>query len=273
MRERHWEKLKEETQSFDQKSAEFTLEKVFEIGLNEHLVSPYKQVARVGSAEDIKQQIDDHLMDMRRQKAKEAREFNNINNEHVLPTAQIAGIVQRCVDISKLQWVKWEDTFPNANWKPAADTPFHRIFVPTVDTARLKTISGCLVDTKINETDSIQMPLVLFEDATRHVCRFSRTISLPLGHTMFVCVGGSGRESFARLGVFVSNYGVFTIEITRNFHLPQFRDCLKDLYRKTGLRDSTREEAQIRGISATPDLLSNLFIQHPFETEEKALFS
>ncbi|KAK2958479.1 putative Dynein axonemal heavy chain 10 [Blattamonas nauphoetae] len=95
MRERHWEKLKEETQPFDQTSAEFTLEKVFEIGLNEHLdliqsiagqaaeeaviekkireveqtwnemeyiVSPYKQIASIGSTEDIEQQIDDHLM-------------------------------------------------------------------------------------------------------------------------------------------------------------------------------------------------------------------
>ncbi|KAK2944659.1 putative Dynein axonemal heavy chain 2 [Blattamonas nauphoetae] len=82
MRERHWEKLKEETQPFDRKSAEFTLKKVFEVAAEEaviekkireveqtwnemeYIVSPYKQVARIGSTEDIEQQIDDHLMEL-----------------------------------------------------------------------------------------------------------------------------------------------------------------------------------------------------------------
>ncbi|KAA6353565.1 MAG: putative Dynein heavy chain, axonemal [Streblomastix strix] len=199
MRERHWDKLKEETQPFDHRSDDFTLDKIFEIGLPEHLeliaqiagqateeaviekkieevtafwnqqeyiLTTYKNIARIGSVEDIEQQIDDHLMelasmkgsryvatfvtelenwehlltqmmltteklmmaqkewlylesifgvseDMRRQMAKEARDFSNVNAEWerivkqiladklVLHTSQIPQIVIRCTDVQK----------------------------------------------------------------------------------------------------------------------------------------------------------------------------
>jgi dynein heavy chain len=70
-----------------------------------------------------------------------------------------------------------------------------------------------------NETGSIQMPLVLFNDAMKHLARISRIITIPNGNAMLVGVGGSGRESLARLAAFVSDYSVFMIEITRNFKL------------------------------------------------------
>jgi dynein heavy chain len=95
-------------------------------------------------------------------------------------------------------------------------------------------LKTCLLEklSAYNETGSIQLPLVLFADAMRHLTRISRIITQPLGHALLVGVGGSGRESLARLATFVSDYAVFMVEVTRNFRLQQFRDCLKDLFRK-----------------------------------------
>jgi len=40
------------------------------------------------------------------------------------------------INNEKNEWNKWEDRINASVWKPSANTPFHKMLVPTVDSAR-----------------------------------------------------------------------------------------------------------------------------------------
>ena len=87
----------------------------------------------------------------------------------------------------------------------------------------------------------LPMNLVFFRDAMRHVCRIHRILRTPRGNALLVGVGGSGRQSLARVAAFLTRdkesnrMGVFSIEITKQYRLIEFHEDLKKLYQKTGV--------------------------------------
>ena len=64
------------------------------------------------------------------------------------------------------------------------------------------------------------------------MCRISRVVSLPGGHALLVGVGGSGKQSLARLAAHVAGVEVFTINVSSTYGMTEFRNDLLTLYSK-----------------------------------------
>ena len=62
-----------------------------------------------------------------------------------------------------------------------------------------------------------QMNLVLFEDAMTHICRINRILEAPRGNALLIGVGGSGKQSLARLAASISSLEVFQITLRKGF--------------------------------------------------------
>ena len=81
------------------------------------------------------------------------------------------------------------------------------------------------------------MNLVLFDDALEHLTRVHRVIRMDQGHALLVGVGGSGRQSVARLAAFAAGCDVFEITLSRGYGEDEFREDLNSLYQKLGLEN------------------------------------
>lgn len=74
-----------------------------------------------------------------------------------------------------------------------------------------------------------KMNLVCFLYMLEHLSRVARVVKTPGGNALLVGVGGSGRQSCARLACFLADFDVFQIEITRGYDGTAFREDLKKL--------------------------------------------
>ncbi|KAI9202130.1 dynein heavy chain and region D6 of dynein motor-domain-containing protein [Polychytrium aggregatum] len=87
-----------------------------------------------------------------------------------------------------------------------------------------------IVQTFMNEYNQVKkakLNLVLFRFAVEHVAKICRILKLPGGNALLVGVGGSGRQSLARLASFISQYELFQIEISKQYGRNEWREDLK----------------------------------------------
>jgi dynein heavy chain len=81
-------------------------------------------------------------------------------------------------------------------------------------------------------TKKKQLKLVMFLDACDHVSRICRIIRSPQGNALLLGVGGSGRQSLARLASFINTYETYQIEVIKGYSMNEFnknvKECLKD---------------------------------------------
>lgn len=82
-----------------------------------------------------------------------------------------------------------------------------------------------------------QMNLVLFEDAMSHICRINRILEMPRGNALLIGVGGSGKQSLARLSAFISSLSVYQIQLRKGYNINDLRSDLNILYHKVGIKN------------------------------------
>ncbi|CAL6017562.1 Outer-arm_dynein gamma [Hexamita inflata] len=88
-------------------------------------------------------------------------------------------------------------------------------------------------DDPINKTLA-KLDLVLFDSCIQHILRISRIIRTPKAHALLVGVGGSGKQSCARIASYIAGYKVDGLKIERNYGIPQLDEDLKRIYRLAG---------------------------------------
>lgn len=79
--------------------------------------------------------------------------------------------------------------------------------------------------------------LVMFEDAMAHVCRINRILEGPRGNALLIGVGGSGKQSLARLAAYISSLTVSEIQLRRGYCLSDIKSDLNMLYVKVGVKN------------------------------------
>jgi len=78
------------------------------------------------------------------------------------------------------------------------------------------------------------MNLVLFVQAMEHISRIARIIKQPVGSALLVGVGGSGKQSLAKLSSFILSHDVFRIVVTSSYGVESLKEDIKIMFTKTG---------------------------------------
>jgi len=79
------------------------------------------------------------------------------------------------------------------------------------------------------------MNLVLFDAAMEHISRIARIIDLPVGSALLVGVGGSGKQSLAKLSAFLLSYDVVRIVVTSNYSMSDLKADIQSMFTKAGV--------------------------------------
>lgn len=109
------------------------------------------------------------------------------------------------------------------------------VYEDVQDAQQLRNVLDEKLEDYNNTPGYVGMDLVLFKYCIEHVTRITRVIKLERGNMLLIGVGGSGRQSAARLAASILEYKIFQIEVTKTYRLNEFKEDLKVLYRQTGV--------------------------------------
>ncbi|XP_036611437.1 dynein heavy chain 14, axonemal [Trichosurus vulpecula] len=77
--------------------------------------------------------------------------------------------------------------------------------------------------------------MVLFKEATEHVCRAARILRQPGSHMFLIGIEGCGKETCATLGCYLGDCKLYRLSTARTYGHLEFREDLKQVFLQTGL--------------------------------------
>eukprot|EP00767_Chilomastix_cuspidata_P004259 gnl/Chilomastix_cuspidata/4391.p1 GENE.gnl/Chilomastix_cuspidata/4391~~gnl/Chilomastix_cuspidata/4391.p1 ORF type:complete len:5137 (+),score=567.95 gnl/Chilomastix_cuspidata/4391:1094-15412(+) len=110
-----------------------------------------------------------------------------------------------------------------------------RLYEDLVSPSDIRTVLTSVLDSYNRQHR--KMNIVLFDEAIMHLSRIHRAIRVPRGNALLIGVGGSGRQSLARLATFMAGYELFEIALCRGYGESEFREDLKGLYQSLGVEN------------------------------------
>jgi dynein heavy chain len=113
-----------------------------------------------------------------------------------------------------------------------AEAPF--VYEACADVEAIRTIVNLKLDLYNEKYPSKKMPLVIFDDALKHLLRITRIINSPSGNILLVGVGGSGKQSLTKLAAFICKHIFFQISLSKSYSDNNLKDDIKNLYRDAG---------------------------------------
>ncbi|KAA0175572.1 hypothetical protein FNF27_02982 [Cafeteria roenbergensis] len=128
----------------------------------------------------------------------------------------------------------WGDFFSPPEDDGAAGESVHRVYEECPAPSRLRAMLAAMQEE--HDVDAKRpLRLVLFAGVIEHVLRLCRILAHPRGHAILVGVGGSGRQSVARLASHISACELFQPEAGDGFTRDRFREDLKSILRLAGV--------------------------------------
>ena len=85
-----------------------------------------------------------------------------------------------------------------------------------------------------DENQISRLDIVLFEDNIKYILRISRIINMSNGHAILIGSSSHGRKSLCTLAAYMSDHILYKLKSTRSYHVADFMDDLRVVYRLTG---------------------------------------
>ncbi|KAF0288035.1 Dynein heavy chain 1, axonemal [Amphibalanus amphitrite] len=117
--------------------------------------------------------------------------------------------------------------YPNSEKKPYSEVTDH---------VQLRKVLKDYID-DYNQISSTPLDIVFFMDAIKHLFRISRVLRQPRGNVLLLGMGGSGRQSLTRFSAHIADCNCMSIELTKTYAVPDWKNDLKEILKKAGMLD------------------------------------
>jgi dynein heavy chain len=177
-----------------------------------------------------------------------------------------------------------KEAFPDLEWDKVVEAPnMHCHFADGIGEPLYKPIKSwddlfaIMSEGLVNYNEvNAAMNLVLFRDAMQHVCRINRILENPRGSALLIGVGGSGKQSLARLAASISGLETFQISLSKGYGINELKVdlaacCVKAGQKGVGLMFlfTDAQVANEKFLVLINDLLSTGEVPGLFPDEEK----